>query len=362
MNLSIETSVFIGVAFDIIKITVALLDILVKKEQKTGQSGHFFILQNQSLYKAGRKKVYLNVMDKKVKGKSRIKMIPVYGIQEFNEGEHISYFYSNNLSAHLESHKFVNSPHKHSTYIAILFTHGSGQHFIDFEKYVVKPGSVFLLNPGQVHSWNLSKDVKGYVFFHTKEFYNGIFQNRKIEDFPFYFLDQNYPMIELSKTLRPEIENLFELIVHEHKGISEFKMQKLGSLTDLLYLKLAEVYTVKKKTKKENVTGYWQVRKLLKLIDENFKTVKSPAEYADKMNMTIRHLNRISQEALKKSTGDLIFERIILEAKRLLIHTNISIGEVADQLGYYDYSYFIRLFKKKTGYSPKEFQQKISRI
>jgi AraC-like DNA-binding protein len=123
-----------------------------------------------------------------------------------------------------------------------------------------------------------------------------------------------------------------------------------------LYLQLSEIYKPEEKTKGEAGSSYLKSRKLLKLIDENFKDKKSPAEYADMMNMSIRHLNRICQEALNSSTGDLIFERIVLEAKRLLIHNDLTISQVAEQLGYEDYSYFIRIFRKKAGVSPKEFQ------
>lgn len=290
-----------------------------------------------------------------------MKKVPVYGVVKFSEKESESYFYSNDLRKHLESHQFVNAPHKHSTYITILFTKGSGTHLIDFDTYSVKPGSVFMLNPGQVHSWKLSRDVEGFVFLHTREFYDRIFVNRKIEDFPFFFLRKNYPVIYLPLVQRAEIINLFERIDETFQSDLEHKMIKLGSLVDLLYIGLAEVYDSKEKITGEIRPGYLKVKKLQKLIDENFKSIKSPSEYADKMNMSIRHLNRIVQESISKTTGDLIFERIILEAQRMLIHNDASVSNVAEQLGYEDVSYFIRLFKSKTGESPKEFQMRMTK-
>jgi AraC-like DNA-binding protein len=285
--------------------------------------------------------------------------IPVYGLNEFSKGGSKTSFYSNDLRTHLESHKFVNSPHKHNTYITIFFTKGSGEHLIDFDKFAVKPGSVFLLNPGQVHSWKLSKDVDGFVFIHTKEFYDGLFVNRKIEDFPFFYLQQNYPVIYLLKKERERIENLLVMIHETFKKESEYRLVKLGSLIDLIYIELAQLYIPSGKIKTEANSNYLKVVKLQQFIDKNFKTKKFPSDYADLMNMSIRHLNRICQDTVNKSTGDLIFDRIILEAKRILIHNDVSISQVADELGYEDQSYFIRLFKKKTGVSPKEFQQKM---
>ena len=76
------------------------------------------------------------------------------------------------------------------------------------------------------------------------------------------------------------------------------------------------------------------------------------------MAMSEKHLNRISKACLNKTTTDLITDRIILEAKRELTHSNLTVREIADKLGYFDNSYFARLFKKKSGQTPIEFIKK----
>ena len=73
------------------------------------------------------------------------------------------------------------------------------------------------------------------------------------------------------------------------------------------------------------------------------------------MNLSEKHLNRICKECLNKTTSDLIAERIILEAKRLLIHSKHTVTEVAAELGYNDNSYFSRFFKKNSGETPIQF-------
>ena len=279
--------------------------------------------------------------------------LPVYGITEF--AERGNDFYANDLVTHLESHQFVNHPHKHNTFISILFTKGKGEHQIDFNSYKVKTGSVFLLNPGQVHCWKLSEDARGFVFFHTREFYNSIYLNRKIEDFPFFYLSKNHPVIYLTPKELGYIEGLFNEINNEFKSNFAHRDIKLGSLVDLVYLGLERLYEDGEEVLQNKNANYLKVEKLQKLIDENYKTEKQASDYADMMNMTTRHLSRICQDTLDKSTSDLISERIILEAKRLLIHNDISVSQVAEQLGYDDYSYFIRFFKKNVGMSPKEF-------
>jgi AraC family transcriptional activator of pobA len=287
--------------------------------------------------------------------------LPVYGITDFLSEKKETLFYANDLKAHLQSHQFVNSPHRHNTYITILFTKGTGAHQIDFSSYKVIPGSVFLLSPGQAHSWSLSEDANGFVFFHTGDFYNSIYVNRKVEDFPFFYLSSNYPVVYCHSKNINKIEELFKEILNEFKTGLIHRERKLGSLVDLVYVELTRIYYNKGDNQEKKNSNYTKVKNLLKLIDENFKRKKSAAEYADLMNMTSRHLSRICQEVLNKSTSDLIYERIILEAKRLLTHTDTSVSRVAEQLGFDDYSYFVRFFKTREGKTPKEFQNSMFR-
>lgn len=75
------------------------------------------------------------------------------------------------------------------------------------------------------------------------------------------------------------------------------------------------------------------------------------------MHLSEKHLNRICKICLNKTTSELIMDRIILEAKRILAFSKYSVSQVAEDLGYSTTSYFIRIFKKKTGRTPFEFMQ-----
>jgi AraC family transcriptional regulator, transcriptional activator of pobA len=288
-----------------------------------------------------------------------MKQLPIYGINEFTEVGTAHSFYANELKIHLEGHQFVNSPHKHSTFIAVIFTAGTGKHSIDFYTYTVKAGSVFLLMPGQVHHWELSDDVQGYVFFHTQAFYNDVFLSKKTEHFPFFFLQTNYPVIYLQAPEIFPIQSLFKEIYEEHRSNLPLKYSRLVSLIDLVYIQLTRLYKEENYTIGNHHSNYARLKELEKMIDTHFKTKKLPKEYADLMNMTARHLNRICRETLHQTTGDLILKRIMVEARRMLIYNNVTVAAVADELGYDDYSYFIRIFKKYVGESPKKFQQRM---
>jgi AraC family transcriptional activator of pobA len=126
-----------------------------------------------------------------------------------------------------------------------------------------------------------------------------------------------------------------------------------------VYLDLSRIYQPVHTDGGESSPLYLQkYDELLKLIDLEFVRLKSPKDYAERMNMSVKHLNRICQETVAKTTSELINERVILEAKRLLSHPGKSVAGVADELGFGDPSYFIRFFKKQCGESPLVFHKR----
>lgn len=282
--------------------------------------------------------------------------LPVYSIEEFDQEARD--LYANTLAVHLKHHHFIKVAHKHDFYLTVLFTKGTGVHEVDFIKYPVKRGAVFFLNPGQVHNWTLSNDIDGYIFFHTKEFYDLRYQLKSIQDFPFFSSIYNTPMLSANARVLKNIIPLFREILDEHKGRRALKSSRLCSLIDLLYIDLTRVYVPKEKEPEGNTSYMQKFRKLESLIDKHFREEKSPAAYAGMMNMTTKHLNRICRSCVDKTLTDIILDRVILEAKRLLVQPGYSVVDVANAVGMFDQSYFTRLFKKSTGLTPTGFTKK----
>jgi AraC family transcriptional activator of pobA len=282
--------------------------------------------------------------------------LPVYKIQHFENADHMADFYANDFVSHITHHHFATTPHKHDFYLTVLFTKGSGTHEIDFNTYDINPGSVFMMSPGQMHNWKTSKDIDGYVFFHTKDFYDTGFTKTGVNDFPFFQSLQNPPFIELHKTGIKKLKPLFGELVAEHEQKHYLKLEKIHTLVNLIYVELSRLYSVNIFVHNESYLA--KIRTLENFIDKNFKTKKYPHEYADLMNLSEKHLNRMSKACLNKTTTELIADRIILEAKRLLTHSKQTVSEVANELGYDDNSYFSRFFKKHTNETPVQFLNK----
>jgi AraC family transcriptional regulator, transcriptional activator of pobA len=289
-----------------------------------------------------------------------MKILPVLHIEQFPANERED-FYVNDFASHVKSHyERITPPHKHDFYLTVLFTQGSGIHEVDFHPYEINAGSIFMLKPGQTHYWKFSSDTNGYILFHTRAFYDLVYSNKTVDSFPFFYSYQNSPHLYIEGEQMLEIETLFRKILKEYCSEKLLRFQKISSLLDILYIELSRLYVHEDLTILKGTPGMYleKIKQLDLLIEKNFLIKKSASEYAEMMHMSTRHLNRIVQSVLGKTTTELITERVLLEAQRMLSHSRVTVTEVAEFLGYDDSAYFSRIFKKKLHISPTEFANK----
>ncbi|OGS69379.1 MAG: AraC family transcriptional regulator [Flavobacteria bacterium RIFCSPLOWO2_12_FULL_31_7] len=281
--------------------------------------------------------------------------LPIYQIKKFNCQADANDLYFNDFKSHLKTHDFIENSHSHNFYLLVLFTQGSGFHTIDFDTFEIQPKSLFVLKPGQVHSWQLSADIDGYIAFYSQEIYNVYFGSKQIEEYSFYRDLKNSPEIILNESQAKEISIYFDLLLEENNRNEYKKLDKLLNLLDIIHVELARIY---ESLQEHNLHSYnLKIKELEQLVNQYFKTEKLPSFYADKMNMSLKHLNRICKNVLDITLTEFIYSKIILESKRLLSANVMTIGEVANDLGFENYSYFSKVFKKYTNLSPKGFKK-----
>ena len=282
---------------------------------------------------------------------------PVLSIHQFDTTGIEHELYVNYFSDHLQRHHTrITHPHKHNFYLVVLITKGSGFHEIDFERYEVKPGSVFFMQPGQTHYWEFSPDVEGVIFFHSMAYYQWQFPNSQLSDFPFYFSRRNKPFLHLNDSEVIEISRQFTGILTEFYSDLSYRYPKIGSLLHCLYIDLSRRYAVEEPQKVIHSQPYDERFKAFEeMLNRDLKTEKSAMYYASQLHITTKHLNRICKEITGKTSTEVIAERVLLEAKRLLSGGSKNLNEIARELGYEEYAYFSRLFKQYCGESPRVF-------
>ncbi|QIL75129.1 AraC family transcriptional regulator [Hymenobacter sp. HDW8] len=279
--------------------------------------------------------------------------LPVLALAAF-PSHHQHLYYIQQLEVHVAQFPHVQEPHAHDFYLLLYVTHGHGTHTIDLITYDLQPGSLFFLTPGQVHSWSLSADTRGFILFFSEAFYLQQYPAGRLAEYPFFNLS-NAPVISAMPSenkLLPLLGGIFEENNITHPAPNRDNV--VGAYL-FLYLELAARWYPHEPAL-QPAYGQQHIREFGRLLSQHFRTEKTVGYYAERLSLTGNHLNAICRRLLNKTASALIHERVVAEAKRQLKHSAHSVAQVADALGFEDASYFTRYFKKYTGQTPEAFR------
>lgn len=285
----------------------------------------------------------------------------VLNIDQFKNSKVLKDVYVNTFSQHINLNQdLINKPHSHNFYLCVLFTEGTGTHEIDFNSYSINPGKVFFLKPGQTHFWKFDTEPKGFIFFHSQEFYEMTFVNHRLNNFPFFYSYQNPPVI-LLKSNHHDFQKKFKYLYQEYVDSEIFRNLKIVNIINDIYIDLTREYTSDFDLSNNSHSSYLHILENFEhLLDQFYDKQKLPKFYADKLNISTKHLNRVVKETINKTTNQMISDRVILEAKRLIVHSNSSLSNISETLEFSDYAYFSKYFKSRTGITPMNFKKKYS--
>lgn len=241
--------------------------------------------------------------------------------------------------------------HRHNFFYILALKKGAGYHEIDFKPYKVRENSVFVIRPGQVHQITLKAGSSGYLMVFNIDFYyaHDKISNqllRKASNTNLYQLDAN----KIKKVL-----SILTDIFHEYTNKQESYQAVIKANLDILFIEFVRHHS---KGVVEKADSYAQERlqEFLEHLEKHIYSHKQVSQYANMLNLSSFQLNAITKATLGKTCSQLINEYIVLESKRYLLATSNQVNQIAYQLGYEDVSYFIRFFKKHTGYSPEAFR------
>jgi AraC family transcriptional regulator, transcriptional activator of pobA len=257
----------------------------------------------------------------------------------------------------LQHHKNLNFAHRHSFYHLVLFTSGAGSHTIDFTQFTLRPYQIYFMVPGQVHAWNFVGTVDGYVVNFTDSFFQSfLLKADYLESFSFFRGIAADGVLDLPVPLGEEAVGTFEKIIALYDQKAPFRLDRLRVQLLDLFMRIDQGKIVRE-TETIPPHHYTLLKNYQKLIEKKFLTHRRPKDYADLLAVSSNHLNALCKAYLGKQAGEVIRNRILLEAKRLLINLNQNVGEVGYALNFSDNSYFTRFFRKYTGQSPEEFRR-----
>ena len=254
-------------------------------------------------------------------------------------------------------------PHRHSYYEICIFINGAGKHEIDFNTHVIHSNSVHFLSPGQVHRISREKNYHGYLIVFSSEFFSlGPFQQENLLfHFPFFNNPAMLPVLDLEENAFKEIIQLILQMQKESRSEQQPYSEILRVYLQLLLLKFKQYYVQQfAEQAKMNDPHFVHVQQFNMLVEKKFMEHHLVQDYAAIMGISPALLNKYVKKITGKTAGEVIIDRLILQAKRLLIYTDLSNKEIAFRLKYKDPSYFTRAFKRKTNRSPSQFRKEIN--
>lgn len=252
----------------------------------------------------------------------------------------------------------INGP-DYKQYIKILYLPAGYRIRVDFACYDTRQSTLFFISPNQYLQIEEAGEENGYFIFYNRDFYCIQIHDQEVACDGLLFNNiRNMPKVEASEDELAFLGALFREMIQEFQ-LNDSSLEEMVR-TYLKQLLIRATRSWKRQHLDNEVTGQQSdlefFRRFTRLVDEHYKSRHTVADYADLLCMAPKTITHKFNRLRLPRPNEVIKNRIILEAKRLLVHTPLTAKEIAYDLGYHDPAYFSRIFQTKTGESPSGFR------
>lgn len=246
-------------------------------------------------------------------------------------------------------------PHRKDYYFLAFVKVGSNRHWIDMKSYVLQPDTFYFTVPHQVHLKEDSTEPFSGISICFSEAFLAAEEGGFLKTLPLMQNPYNGHELQLSAADVLFVEDILERIYTEHHNYNQWQQGMLMAYLKVLLIYLSRLYydqfAVNETAKETRILKYY-----LNHVNERFTTSHEVADYAAVMNLSPGYLSEVIKAQSGKPPIAHIHERLTLEAKRLLFHSELSVKEIAFELGFEDDSYFNRFFKRLNGQTPVAYR------
>ncbi len=282
--------------------------------------------------------------------------IPTYALYGETDRQDESWLHWETITSRSGLHGFRIEPHRHEHLFQVLYlAKGTADVLIDECARTVSGPALITIPPLVVHSFRFSEDVEGYVLtLFARDVKTVLAEAPEIAE----GLSLPRVLAGLENTLMAgEVDNAVRRLIVEadHKApgqVAALKARLLLLLVIIQRIEIAETEGGDRRTGRAEQL----VRDFQTLVDAHFRETRAIAFYAARLGITPTHLNRVCRQVLSATALTLIERRIVLEAKRYLQFSSLSIKEIGIVLGYADPAYFSRFFAQRAGLTPSGFR------
>ncbi|CUH95840.1 hypothetical protein P22_1925 [Propionispora sp. 2/2-37] len=249
--------------------------------------------------------------------------------------------------------------YRYEFHMLICVTHGRCVQWVDFDPISCNPGALIALRPGQAHNFGRDENWDGWVVLFRPEFLLPTLSPSSDLELTFDF-ERLPSFLNLnSDELRRVLDSIVQM--REDSLINASSEDVHTLLRYQLYALVTWLGVIHSRRRTHDTLhshALLRFTRFQKLVEEHFAEWSQVSEYAIRLGCTERSLTRATKAAVGVSAKTFISARINLEAKRLLVHTDFPIGEIAEKLGFEEATHFSKFFKRETGFTPAEFRRR----
>lgn len=282
--------------------------------------------------------------------------IPTYALYgQYLDTVTPQYLHYETIRDRSREHNWSIKPHKHQR-LCQIFLLRSGNVKIqlgDWEGTTNGPVAIFI-PPPIVHRFKFPKNIDGSIAtLELSQIHNSI----KRLELPKHIFEKAI-LLPCKKVALEKFEQIFQQIKTNFLDNKEFKNTTLKLLSEQLLVSFAQLNSTQASSKTLPALSRQEERaqEFVTLLEEHFRSTNTVNFYAEKLHISAVQLTRTCRNILGRSPNDLIISRKLLEAKRFLKFSQLSIHEIAYDLSFNNIGYFSRLFKQKTGMSPTDYR------
>jgi AraC-like DNA-binding protein len=248
--------------------------------------------------------------------------------------------------------------HRHTFYQIAYITAGHGSHVIDCNSYPLRPATLYFLRPEQVHFWDYRAMPSGYVLAFSEEFLlSQPHRDDLARDAEIFHDLADAGQLCLSPIPAREILPIIKEIVREcHTAEADYR-SVMQAYLHVLLARARRLLPAAAPDGGQSSRSGLLVRHFIDLVTQHAGPFQTVREYSDRLGVTPSHLAETVKEATGRTPGQIIRGAQTVEAKRLLLHTDKNVAQIAYELGFKDTAYFGRFFKREAGVAPGEFRR-----
>jgi AraC family transcriptional activator of pobA len=247
-------------------------------------------------------------------------------------------------------------PHRKDYYMLVFVKKGNSRHWVDGVSYTIRPETLYFATPQQIHVKEKSEPLQGMFIYFTEEFLQ-LEENHLLLQLPVILNPDNQHEVSLTPEHLVFIDDILKKMLVEFNSGKDWRNSMLLSYLRVLLIYVSRLYI--EQYENTSSSDNLLLRKFRAHIDRQFTALHQVADYAQLLSISPGHLNDLVKTQSGKTAMEHIHDRIVLEAKRHLLHTEWSMKEIAHNLGFQDAAYFGRFFKRLTGGTPAAFRASI---